>query len=189
MKTDQRFWRTISSDTLGIILGAIKCCVDWIPIKDCLPESKLLSFISFKVNTVEQQFWYVVHSVLDRHNFFLVYFTSGAQKHFFIEWMQKIWHKTVLGWLLPPTFTLSSSSLSSSVSSSESLKSFVIRSYRSSLSAGHPDCIQCPHRTDVCRSLLVSKYKEIHVPKKERCLWFRPFFSSSAHHSLLVLLG
>ena len=53
------------------------------------------------------------------------------------------------------------------------------------------DCIQCPHKADVCKSFLVGQHWHIHVYEsiRERSLWFRPKFSSNAWPVLCVLFS
>ena len=59
------------------------------------------------------------------------------------------------------------------------------------LLAGHLDRIQCLHKIDECKSLLVNQHWYVHVFKSIRkCrLWVHPYFSSDALHVLFILLG
>ena len=52
------------------------------------------------------------------------------------------------------------------VDSTESLDSLSPRPYRSSLLAGPLDCIRCPHRADLCKSLLVGHRPCVRVHKR-----------------------
>ena len=59
------------------------------------------------------------------------------------------------------------------------------------LLVGLQDSIQCPHRADVCNSLLVSQSWRVHVEEyiKERCSWVGPYFCNFAQLALIVMLG
>ena len=64
-------------------------------------------------------------------------------------------------------------------------------SYLPSLLVGPLDCIQCPYKADVYKSLLVSQPWHVHVYQSSReChLWFYPYFISSVQHVLFFLFG
>ena len=63
-------------------------------------------------------------------------------------------------------------------------------SYPPSLLVSLLDCIQCPHRMDVCKSLLVSQQWWVHMLEsiREHYLWVCPYVSSNALHIFFILL-
>ena len=58
-------------------------------------------------------------------------------------------------------------------------------SHRPSFLSGALDCIRCPHRADVCKSLPVSK---LWCAIEECHLWVHPKFSSNTQHVLGILV-
>ena len=76
--------------------------------------------------------------------------------------------------------------LSDSLSLSLSLS---IPLYHPLLLVAHPDCIPCLHKAVVGKFLLVGQHWHVHVMGSigERYFRFRPYFSSSIPHILLVL--
>ena len=54
---------------------------------------------------------------------------------------------------------------------------------------GPPDSIQCPHRADVCKFMLVGLHWCAHISTGERRLCVRPCFTDNVKYILLVLQG
>ena len=86
----------------------------------------------------------------------------------------------------------SSSSSSRCVASKEFLWLFLaISTYHLSILVGLLDCIQYPHRADVCKSLQTCQHWFVHVLEsiRQNYLWLHPYFSSSIPNAFFILLG
>ena len=68
--------------------------------------------------------------------------------------------------------------------------SLAICLYHPSLLAGLLDCIKCPHRADLYKSLLVSQHWHIYVLEftRECCSWVCPYLLNPLHSKHLLLL-
>ena len=86
--------------------------------------------------------------------------------------------------------SISSSSSSNRADSSELPDSFATCPHPPSLLVGPLHCTQCPHRDDICKSLLVGQHWCVNVLEsiRERRFWDRPHFSGNALRVLLFVL-
>ena len=138
--------------------------------------------------------------LLPSHIFSCIHFVPVCHIDFYDKLFHHCHYKTSSSSILSHSFSrflflFHFLSLSVSLSLLHSLSLYLslslsVHLYRPSLRAGPLDCIQYPHRADVCQFLLVGQHWPVYTKEFtwERRWLIRFYFSKSTQHVLFVLL-